>query len=250
MARLHPRYVEAFTPAVAALLGIGLAWACTPRGRWRPALLAGTMLITVYYAERLLYGTPGAWWIALLAALGTVALAALARMRDAPAALRMLLSAGALALALVTVLAIPLKADVTAIETHVTDAGYVGALPAEEQQLTSSYLRAHQRGARYEVAAESATGIGSLIVQDARPVLVLTTYNGRLFTTVAQLQRQIARGAVRYAFLNTNCSSRSAPLNPACSAPARWIRAHGTDVSRKAQLPHRKVLWLLPGASP
>ncbi|HYB24704.1 MAG TPA: glycosyltransferase family 39 protein, partial [Solirubrobacteraceae bacterium] len=30
MIRLHPRYVEAFTPVVAAMLGIGLAWAAAP----------------------------------------------------------------------------------------------------------------------------------------------------------------------------------------------------------------------------
>ena len=40
MARLHPRYVEGFTPAVAAMLGIGAAWAASPRGRVRLALLA------------------------------------------------------------------------------------------------------------------------------------------------------------------------------------------------------------------
>ena len=70
---------------------------------------------------------------------------------------------------LVAVLAVAVKADITAIRNHVTDAGYVGALPSEEQRLVSSYLRAHQGSARYEVAAESATQIGSLIVQDAPP---------------------------------------------------------------------------------
>jgi len=246
MARLHPRYVEGFTPAVAALLGIGLAWACSPGGRLRLALLGASMLITVYYAERLLYGRPGTWWIALLGALATVALAALARSPYASRALRTLLPAGVLAAALVAVLAIPMSADVTAIETHVTDAGYVGALPAEEQSLISSYLRAHQHGARYEVAAESATAIGSLIVQDARPILVLSTYNGRVFTTVAQLKRLIAQGAVRYAFLNTTCGANGDAQNPACSAPARWVRAHATDVSHEAGL-RGKTLWLLPG---
>ena len=70
MARLHPRYVEGFTPAVAAMLGIGVAWACqrTPIARspacaWRS--LAGSLAISVFYAERLLYGTPATWWIAL-----------------------------------------------------------------------------------------------------------------------------------------------------------------------------------------
>ena len=64
-----------------------------------------------------------------------------------------------------------------------TDAGYVGALPGDEQRPLSTYLRAHQGGARYEVAAQSATQIGSLIVQDARPVVVLTSYGARVFTT-------------------------------------------------------------------
>ena len=94
---------------------------------------------------------------------------------------------------LVAVLAMEVKADVSAIHDHVTDAGYVGALPTEEQHLISTYLRAHQDGASYEVAAESATQIGSLIVQDARPVLVLTTYNGRVFTTVAKLEHDDRR---------------------------------------------------------
>jgi hypothetical protein len=140
------------------------------------------------------------------------------------------------------------RADVTAIETHVTDAGYVGALPSEEQRLVSDYLRAHQARARYEVAAESATGIGSLVVQDARPIVVLTSYNARVFTTVAKLQHLIAAGAVRYAFLNSTCTRHGAALNPACSAPARWVRAHGRDVSRDAGLTRGGVLWLLPGA--
>ena len=47
----------------------------------------------------------------------------------------------------------------------------------------SAYLRAHQGSARYELAAQSATQIGSLIVQDARPILILTSYGSRVFTS-------------------------------------------------------------------
>ncbi len=249
MTRLHPRYVEGFTPVVAAMLGIGVAWASSLRGLARLAVLSVSLAIGTYYAERLLYGRPGTWWIALAGALGAIALAAAARLTRAPAGARAgLATAAVAALTLVAVLAVPIRSDVTAIETHVTDAGYVGALPSEEQRLVSSYLRAHQHGARYEVAAESSTQIGSLIVQDARPILILTTYSGRVFTSVAKLERLIAEGQVRYAFLNTLCSHQAASLNPACSAPARWIRAHSTDVSLQAGLPHRKVLYLLAGA--
>ena len=35
MIRLHPRYVEGFMPAVAALLGIGVAWAGHGHGTGR-----------------------------------------------------------------------------------------------------------------------------------------------------------------------------------------------------------------------
>ncbi|HEY2181780.1 MAG TPA: glycosyltransferase family 39 protein [Solirubrobacteraceae bacterium] len=250
MARLHPRYVEGLVPPVAATLGIGAAWASQPRGALRAAVLAITLAIVVFYGERLLYGTPLEWWISLLAALLALACAALARLTAVPRVLRRAFApAGVLALTLCSVLAIPLKTDITAIDNHVTDAGYVGALPVEELDSISRYLRAHQDGARYEVAAQSATQIGALIVKDVRPVVILTSYGARQFTSVTKLKDLIAAGEVRYAFLNSPCPHRLAAKNPACSAPARWIRAHARDVSREAGLQRGKVLWLLPGAS-
>ncbi len=252
--RLHPRYVEGFVPAVAALLGIGVAWAATGRNRVRLIALVVALAATVYYVERLLYERSGLWWLTLASALGAIALAALARLSPRePSTPRATLIAGAtIVLTLVAVLALPLSADVTAIEDNVSDAGYVGALPREEQRLVSAYVRAHQGDARYELAAESATQIGSLIVQDARPVVILTTYDARVFTTVSQLRRLIARGEVKYAFLNTFCGAGASfySNNAACSEPVRWIRAHGTDVSLVAGLHRDGVLYLLPGARP
>jgi 4-amino-4-deoxy-L-arabinose transferase-like glycosyltransferase len=256
MIRLHPRYVEGFTPPVAAMLGIGIAWAADVRrpgrdGLVRLASLAVVLAITVYYGERLLYGTPLAWAIALAAALGAVGFALLARLPALPARPRGLLApAGVIALSLVAVLAIPLKADFTAITNRVSDAGLVGQLPGSQQHPLSAYLLAHQDGARYEVAAESATAIGSLIVQDGRPILMLTTYDARVFTSIAKLKRLIADGQVRYAFLNTFCTDQAPSVNPACAAPVKWVRAHGSDISIKAGLPQGGLLYLLPGAKP
>src|SRR6202050_4386987 len=269
MVRLHPRYVEGFTPALAALLGIGVAWAAgadradTARAQTAHSAAAGRQAVRstgngarlivlavalaacVYYVERLEYGLTAVWWITLAAACAAIALATLARQFPARAGA---LSGATLAFALATVAALPVAVDFNAIENDVGDAGYVGALPGEEQRLLSAYLRAHQGGARYELAAESATSIGSLIVQDARPVLVLTTYDARVFTSVARLQRLTAQGQGRYAFLNSFCAHASS-INAACSAPAMWVRAHGTDVSAKAGLSHGGLLYLLPGAS-
>jgi 4-amino-4-deoxy-L-arabinose transferase-like glycosyltransferase len=256
MARLHPRYVESFVPAVAALLGIGVAWACaTARrstyNRARLIALVVALAASVYYVERLLFGRTGVWWITLAGAFGAIAFAALARAdsHGDPTRARWLTGA-TIAMTLVTIGALGLSADITAIDNGVTDAGYVGALPRQEQRLVSSYLRSHQGGARYELAAESATQIGSLIVQEARPVLILTTYDARVFTAVPELQRAIARDEVKYAFLNSFCGKHVSKVNAACSEPARWVRAHGTDVSRQAGLSRGGVLWLLPGARP
>jgi 4-amino-4-deoxy-L-arabinose transferase-like glycosyltransferase len=255
MVRLHPRYVEAFTPAVAAMLGIGVAWATTALAsaaweRVRLAILTVTLAVLVYYGERLLYGTSAEWWAVLLAALCAAALAAIALSPGASARPRALaaLSVGAMTSTLAAVAVIPVKADLTAIRDRVSDAGLVGQLPGDQQHPLSAYLRAHQDGAYYEVAAASATAVGSLIVQDARPILVLTTYDARVFTSVSALRRQVARGRVRYAFLNTFCTKQASSVNPACSAPVEWVRAHGTDVSRRAGLGHGGLLYLLPGA--
>jgi hypothetical protein len=295
MARLHPRYVESFTPAVAAMLGVGAAWAGAARTRAQAIALVVALLANVYFVERLIYSVHGIWWLTFAATLGALALLALApwasawrtartpvrsraavlaepdaarastgtatraRMRAAPLRERRALGGGlatltglreqaTLALTMLAVLALPFATDVSSIKEGVTDAGYVGALPSEEQNALSTFLRGHQGSAKYELAAESATGIGSLIVQDARPVLVLTTYNARLFTTVAKLRRLIAAGEVKYAFLNTTCRRRHESTNAACSEPALWVRAHGTDVSELAGV-RKGVLWLLPGAS-
>ncbi|HLH13142.1 MAG TPA: hypothetical protein VKV16_00005, partial [Solirubrobacteraceae bacterium] len=286
MVRLHPRYVESFTPPVAAMLGIGLAWATAclrarvggrgaadgggadaqlpeedsrggrAAGAWarvRVALLALTLAVVVYYSERLLYGVPAVWWVSLAGALAALACVLLARARALPGTLRRVLApAGAIATSLVAIAAVPLKTDETAIANRVSDAGLVGQIPGDQQRPLSAYLLAHQDGAYYELAAESATAVGSLIVQDAKPVLVLTTYDARVFTSVAKLKRLVAHGKVRYAFLNTFCVHGEAAesVNPACAAPVRWIRAHGTDVSLRAGLAQGGLLYLLPGAKP
>jgi 4-amino-4-deoxy-L-arabinose transferase-like glycosyltransferase len=251
MSRLHPRYVEAISPAVAALFGIGVAWAATPASRARLALLVGTLLIVIGYGERLMYGVPPTFWIVCVSGLAAIGCAVFAVEGQISARTRGWLAPPAvLALMLVSVLAIPLGADLTAMRDGVTDAGYVGALPPRLQRHISAYLRENQRGAYYEVAAQSATAIGSLIVQDARPVLVLTTYGTRVFTPVPKLRLLIAEGKVRYAFLGSACTHPTGVPNASCTAPVRWVRAHGTDVSSQAGLAEEGALWLLPGAKP
>ncbi len=100
------------------------------------------------------------------------------------------------------------------------------------------------------MAAESATAIGSLIVQDARPILVLTTYDARVFTSVAKLKRLIAAGQVRYAFLNTFCTPHGSSVNPACSAPVQVdTRARDRRLARGGPRPRQAAVPAAGGAA-
>ncbi|MHB8533774.1 MAG: glycosyltransferase family 39 protein, partial [Solirubrobacteraceae bacterium] len=160
MARLHPRYVEGFTPAVAAMLGIGLGWACSTRARGAFAALVAGMFVTVYYAERLLYGTPGVWWVVALGALAAIAAGAVSALggarkaRTAEGAGEVSTTGGArpgrgaagagagtlaLVAALTAVLAVGVKADVSSIHDNVSAAGFVGQVPLSIEVPMSAY---------------------------------------------------------------------------------------------------------------
>jgi 4-amino-4-deoxy-L-arabinose transferase-like glycosyltransferase len=264
MARLHPRYTEAFTPAVAATLGIGVAWASERRTPGRLAALTVTLLIVTVYAESLLFGASTLWWVVAAGAAGALVLAwipargagrsvpgasspATGSSAPVPADLR---ATAVIVLALVCLLAIPLWSSLRGVHENVSDTTRLGALHAGELQPLSAYLRAHQGSAYYEAAFDSGTKMGELVVRDARPILVLSTLEGRVFTSVARLRALIAAGKVRYAFLDSLCGPQSPATDADCTAPARWIQAHGTDVSQQARMPRRGMLWLLPGASP
>ncbi len=240
MSRLHPRYTEAVTPAVAGTLGIGLAWATERRGRDRTLALSVTLLVVALYAERLLFGTSTVWWITAATAVGAMALAWSGFPRgDTP-------RVGVTALALLCVLAIPLWASLNAVRENVSDTNPLGILHHGELAPLSAYLRAHQGNAYYEVAFDSGTKMGELVERDARPILVLTTLEGHVFTSLARLRALVAAGKVHYAFLDEGCGPQSPPTDPDCSAPARWVSEHGTDVSKQAGMPRPEMLWRLP----
>ncbi len=240
MARLHPRYTEGFTPAVAATLGIGLAWATERRERARLLALSATVLAVVAYAEPLLFGTPVVWWVC--AAAGTLALVLAWSGRPRGDAAR----AGVTALALVCVLAVPLAATLRAVRLNVSDTNRLGVLHPGELAPLEAYLRVHQGTAYYEAAFDSGTKMGELVERDARPILVLTTLEGRVFTSVARLRALAAAGRVRYAFMSGGCGRHSPPTDADCSAPVRWVHAHAADVSAQAGMPHAGMLWRLP----
>lgn len=242
MARLHPRYTEGFTPAVAATLGIGAAWATARRSRGRLIALTVTLATVAIYAESLLFGATGLWWVTAAGAAVALALAFAGLARGAPGRVAVL------APTLVCLLAIPLSTALRAERENLSDTNSLGLLHRDELGPLSTYLRAHQGSAYYEAAFDSGTKMGELVERDARPILVLTLLEGKVFTSVARLRALAAAGKVRYAFVDGYCGPQSPPTETDCAPPVRWVVAHGVDVSRQAGLPRPGMLWLLPGA--
>jgi 4-amino-4-deoxy-L-arabinose transferase-like glycosyltransferase len=250
MARLHPRYTDGFTPAVAAAAGIGLAWvARTASAGGRGGLVARivgalTAVGLVVYGRFLLGDASGVWRITALAGAGAIVAAGLP-LQVAQIALRRLrgpLLAGMLAVA---ALLMPVQIARGLVAHAEDDAGHVGAMPPALVSSVSAYLRAHRDGARYEFATAAATQAGALIAHDGQPVLVLTSYNARPLVPVSRLAALVADGDVRFALLAGGCSPRTSRQLAQCSSDALWVRAHGRDVSRAAGLHRKRLLWRL-----
>jgi 4-amino-4-deoxy-L-arabinose transferase-like glycosyltransferase len=183
MRDLHPRYLEALAPAVAASLGAGVALAARGWGR-RPVELAFAAV----------------------------------------------LAAGAVA-------------SVRADAAHATDSGRPGWIPPARVAALSAYLRAHEGPARDEVATVAPSKAAQLIARDGRPVLVLASVDGRELVAPRALAAAVAARQVRYALLGDRCV---VPGTAACTPVARWIRAHGTDVSAAAGQPLAGLVYRLP----
>jgi 4-amino-4-deoxy-L-arabinose transferase-like glycosyltransferase len=280
MARLHPRYTEGFTPAVAAAAGVGLAWVARsasgsarpgpqmrpnqetgpdpetgpdsetqPNPGMRPALAARavgglTAAGLVLYGRFLLDDANTGWRLTALAGAGAIlaALLPLPASRARLSALRGPVVAGALAVAVVL---IPIQVARGLVIHHEDDAGHVGAMNPSQTASLSAYLQVHRRGAHYELATAAATQAGALIARDGQPILVLTSYNARPLVSVRRLADLVATGAVRFALLEGGCGPRTSRTLAQCSTGAFWVRAHGRDVSKEAGLTRSKLLWRL-----
>jgi len=155
MTRLHPRYVEGFMPAVAALLGIGVARAASGSGRVRLIALAVALAATVFYVERLLYGRPGVWWLTLAGALGALTFAALARLgpRTSGPLRAVLISGATILMTLTSVLALPISTDVTATTLSI--------LPRSRTRIVSVSARPIRRRTKEPTAQQTTVTLAS-----------------------------------------------------------------------------------------
>jgi 4-amino-4-deoxy-L-arabinose transferase-like glycosyltransferase len=245
MARLHPRYAEGFTPAVAAGAGIGLVWAL--RTQYRRFVLP---IAAVAFALYALYLFDVSSPVVVATVLGAaLAIGALALGADrVPGALRgrglriWLLGAGLGAAALV----LPLRVSLGLVANHEYDSGFTGFIGPATVAEISGYISAHRDGAHYEFVVADPSTVGSLIVHDLQPILSLTSYGDHELLATPRLARLVSTGAVRFAYIGGPCVPRNQLELPRCSAGASWVRAHGIDVSRTIGLDQPDMLYFLP----
>jgi len=238
MARLHPRYSEGFTPAVAAVAGIGVAWALRD-GFWQRLFTILALVGLTLYARYLLGSSASDFRVGAIGAIG-----AAAALFVRPERLRVPLLAAGLAL---TTLALPLQVDASLIANHEFDSGRTGAMGATTVARISSFIDTHGGAhTRYEFAAADPTEVASLILRDRRPILSLSAYGSHELLAIPRLAALVAGGELRFAVLDGGCDRRGGGgQSPACSPGAAWVRSHGVDVSRRAGLGHDHVLYLL-----
>jgi hypothetical protein len=237
MGGFHPRYFEVVVPAVAGTIGIGLWELVRARSRLALALAAVGVAGSVAYVLHLGQPATAARWVAI--GLGAAAIAALGvallRRGPPPAAVAATLSAAA-------ALVVPLAVSAQVVHTRAFDAQRSGAMPTSWPPLLDRYLMAHRGGARYEFASVAPAKAAPLIVFDPQPLLMLTSYRGRPLVSVPRLRALVASGQVRYFLLGRRCTGASARTG-ACPATARWVQAHGIDVTRATGLPHSGLLY-------
>jgi hypothetical protein len=237
MQRLQIRYLEAYTPAIAAATGAGVAWLARHAARRRSAAAAlggGGLLVAAGGAA--LVRPPGiALAVVLAAGVAAAAAALAAAARPGP---RTALAAGACTLA--AALALPAAGAVSVARHHASDAGLPNAVPLSRQAALSRYLRAHQGSARYEVASPTVYRASWLIVRDGRPVLMLTGLYGGALLTPHRLAHEVASGRVRYLLGLGPCASGTTRR---CAPVIAWARTHARDISSAAGVGPRGTLY-------
>jgi hypothetical protein len=227
------RYLDAFTPAVAAATGIAvvaLAVAAVHRPRAAVALVAGTA-VTAAVAPGIGHASSSASVVVVTAACATALLAAAAWLLRGRVVVRALVPAIAVA-ALVAALVTPLSRTTGIVGSNQQDSGHPGFMPPERVTALSSYLRTHQGAAHWETASTTVAKASSLIIRDGRPVLMLTSWNNQPLVTPARLADLVRTGQVRYVLVgHDSCFRRS---GPPCTPVIQWVRDHGVDVSKQA----------------
>ena len=249
--RLHPRYLEALTPAVAAAVGVGVFALVRAPATARHVLALAAGLVVVFGEGVRITGvgrivSDGRYAALVLTAVALVAMAvSLALRRSSPRRAWPALAPPPLlgALAVIAIAPFPLARDVRLIRNHNGDQALSPSVPSALVTALSAYLRAHQGGARYELAAAAPTLVAPLIVRDGRPVVMITSTDGHVVVGLGALQGLAASGQVRYLLTRGRCPVPRNTKLSTCAAPVEWAVAHGQDVTAQVVPGQRGLLY-------
>ncbi|HEV7460121.1 MAG TPA: glycosyltransferase family 39 protein [Solirubrobacteraceae bacterium] len=253
LAVMLPRYLETFTPAVAATLGIAIVALALSLRRVVGAIVALAAVGIVALDYLVLNHHPGAFvpdaatqrWIAIaLGALAVVAVLSVAfRRRPRVAAALVPLAAAMVAVA---VLLPSYQASRGISLAGWQDSGTPGRRPPQQTARLSAFLRSHQAGARYEVATHAVGSVSALIVHDGRPVLFLSNLGRQALISEARFVGLVRAGQVRFVFVGGCPKGHVATF---CDAGSGWTKRHGRDVSAQAGLYRGSLYEVTPAAA-
>jgi 4-amino-4-deoxy-L-arabinose transferase-like glycosyltransferase len=238
----QPRYLEAFTPAVAIALGAAIPVVVSrARDLFGAYVLVATFgIVMLEGAAETASGKHGYLAIGLSALLAVpvviyvlLAYSVRARTSNWPRwYLPLCTTLGMLG----AILTLPAVRDVLLIRDHSHSQAAEVTLGPSIVNPISRFLLAHAGNTRFEVAATASTIVAPLIVLDHKPVLLLTTVNSRPLVTLAQLKREHAAGRVRYVLNHGGCTP-PVTLRPACSKAMQYVRATARDITAQTGLP-------------
>jgi hypothetical protein len=240
---MHTRYLEVLSPALAIAIGWGAVTLAGLYGRVLtpslPAIVLALVAVCVYVGGLHPASIATAGLALVIAIAGAVRLTRL----DAPIAgpARWLTAALVIACALM----FPVHESVKLVRTQSNDSLGLAADRPATTALLSTFLRPRTAQIKYEVAVDEPLSLAPLIIRDQRPILPLTTFGGRPLTTVAALRHAISAGQVRYGLVNSLPCTAATAGKAYCAPAARWIRAHGVDVSGDAGLRGHTRLYRL-----
>jgi 4-amino-4-deoxy-L-arabinose transferase-like glycosyltransferase len=251
------RYLEPLDPAIAAVLGIGVALgaraavrAVLSHGLSIRAVTVAPLAVLVPTGATLVYAgaaraLPPAAIVGLVGAAAVLVAAVLGRRTAARVAGP--LTGLVAAFVLVAVLAVPTVQSFALVRSRAADGGALGAMPARTVASLSAYLTRHRNHRRYQFASLNAALAGPLIVADDQSVLVLEAWPPRTLVSVRGLRDAVRAGEVRYVLLSSKGGRHPGhpakrPRGPRARTIA-WVRSHGIDVSHRAGLHRYGILY-------
>jgi len=207
----HRYYLEMLSPAIAALVGAGIAamWRAYNQHRWRGLILPGAILITALSQVALLRHFPdwGQWLIPTILMMTLISISGLIIARSIPR-LRSL----TLGFSLLTLLLAPTVWSLTPLLGADTGLPFAGPellsrplrgapLPADHRLI--EYLRAHRNGTRFLVATLNAQTAAPIILLTGEPVMALGGFSGSdHIVSINDLDAMIAHNTVRFFLLS------------------------------------------------